>query len=99
MKKKFVIILLGLTLCMPTHADERTEIEAFIKELDYLIEVSQGMKSRYARNGGRVRFNYDALTKQLRTTRARTADYLNSKGESINRAPPKTLNDNLIRIQ
>lgn len=97
--KKLIIILSLMTFITPALADERTEIHALIKELDYLIEVSTQMKARYGRNQQRVRFNYDALINQLKATRGRSAEYLNAKGETIHRAPPRTLDQDMIRIQ
>lgn len=80
-------------------ADEKSELYALVKEIDYLIEVSQQMQKHYGNSNQRVRFNYSALIKQLKTTRNRTAEYFNTKGETIHPRPPLALDQDLIRIK
>ena len=80
-------------------AGEREEIEAMVKELDYLIEVAVKMNKDYGnQRNQRVRFNYTALINQLKTTRQNTAAFFNERGESIQKNPPAVIDQDLYRI-
>ncbi|GBU09000.1 hypothetical protein AwWohl_01380 [Gammaproteobacteria bacterium] len=79
---------------------EHADINSLIKELDYLIEFSSKMQADYGKNrSSRVRFNYAALIKQLKVTRANTAAYFNETGDSIRTSPPQVLDRDLYKIK
>ena len=96
----FVISIVSLSLgTQMTQAGEREEIQAMVKELDYLIEVAVKMQKDYgSQRNQRVRFNYTALINQLKTTRQNTAAFFNERGESIQRNPPAVIDQDLYRI-
>lgn len=92
------IFTVGITFPI-AHADEREEIQAMVKELDYLIEVAARMQKDYGnQRNQRVRFNYTALINQLKTTRQNTAAFFNERGESIQQNPPAVIDQDLYRI-
>ena len=96
----FNISVLTLAISLPiAHAGEREEIQAMVKELDYLIEVAVKMQKDYgSQRNQRVRFNYTALINQLKTTRQNTAAFFNERGESIQQNPPAVIDQDLYRI-
>lgn len=95
----FSVLSFGM-LSQSAHADERSDVQALVKELDYLIEVSVKMQRDYGKQRQqRVRFNYQALINQLKTTRQNTAAFLNEKGTSIQTAPPAIIDHDLYNIK
>lgn len=101
MKNVLVVSVMTVALTFNTgHADERSDVQALVKELDYLIEVSVKMQRDYGKQRQqRVRFNYQALINQLKTTRQNTAAFLNEKGTSIQTAPPAIIDHDLYNIK
>lgn len=103
MKKIITAILfIGLFANINANAQsyaERQDIASLIKELDYLIDVTQNMKNKYRGNKERITFNYDALLHQLKTTKARTAEYLNTQGQQIYVNPPMSVDSELMRLK
>ena len=99
-KNILFISVFTLAISFPiAHAGEREEIEAMVKELDYLIEVAVKMNKDYgSQRNQRVRFNYTALINQLKTTRQNTAAFFNERGESIQKNPPAVIDQDLYRI-
>ncbi|MCB1713531.1 MAG: hypothetical protein KDK04_24425 [Candidatus Competibacteraceae bacterium] len=90
---------LALTVMLDVRAEtsQQAEIQALVNELDYLIEYSEQLAQRYREDDAPIRFNYAALLAQLRTTRARTAAYLNEQHRLVHPAPPGTVDRSLTR--
>lgn len=102
MKRWRVLLWVGLTgLTLSTapaqEAPQQAAMGALIKDLDYLISYAEELQNRYRKDRAPVRFNYSALLEQLRTTRARTADYLNESHTVVHTAPPPSVKTPLTR--
>ncbi len=91
------LILLGAALgsggaaareTAPSSHRQQQDIDAVIRELDYLIEHIERLAARYRGDDAPIRFNYGALLEQLRLTRARSAAYLNEAHDAVLHAPP-----------
>ncbi len=91
------VLLLGAALgagaaaareATPSFHRQQQDIDAMIRELDYLIEHAERLAARYRRDDAPIRFNYGAFLEQLRLTRARSAAYLNEAHEAVLHAPP-----------
>ncbi|WP_298050211.1 RAQPRD family integrative conjugative element protein [uncultured Cardiobacterium sp.] len=79
---------------------EQAEIESLLREMEFLRERAQSLQGRYGRSGnGKIRFNYDALIAQMRTTEAGIRDYLNARIDVIHTTPPPTVGGSLIRVR
>ena len=72
----------------PAMHRQQQDIDAMIRELDYLIEHAERLAARYRRDDAPIRFNYGAFLQQLRLTRARSAAYLNEAHDAVLHAPP-----------
>ena len=72
----------------PSFHRQQQDIDAMIRELDYLIEHAERLAARHRRDDAPIRFNYGAFLEQLRLTRARSAAYLNEAHEAVLHAPP-----------
>lgn len=88
---------LSLSAVQAQEAPQQAAIDALIKDLDYLISYAEELQNRYRKDRAPVRFNYSALLEQLRTTRARTADYLNESHTVVHTAPPPRVKTPLTR--
>lgn len=91
--------LIGLTLstAQAQEASQQAAIDALIKDLDYLISYAEKLEHRYRNDRAPVRFNYNALLEQLRTTRSHTADYLNESHTVVHTEPPPSVKTPLTR--
>ena len=100
--RNVILILLVLTSLdaqanQASHqVEERHEITHIIHELDYLIDRVQAMQLHYKHNHAHVKLNYSSLLEQLKTTRNRTTQYLNSEIKQLNIAPPEPIDTPLI---
>lgn len=74
---------------------QRQAIAAVIQELDYLIDHSERLATKYAHDTGSIRFNYPAFLDQLRITRERARAYLNETHTAVLASPPPTAADSL----
>lgn len=96
-------LLLALALAAPSittardDARQQADIAALIQELDYLIDYTEKLAHQYRADRASVTFNYAALLEQLRTTRARSADYLNERHTVVQAAPSPPANATLAR--
>ena len=54
----------------PSFHRQQQDIDAMIRELDYLIEHAERLAARHRRDDAPIRFNYGAFLEQLRLTRA-----------------------------
>jgi len=71
--------------------EERHEITHIVQEIDYLIDRVQAMQLHYKHNHAHVKLNYSSLLEQLKITRNRTTQYLNSEIKQLNIAPPESI--------
>ena len=88
---------LTLSTAQAQEVPQPAAIDALIKDLDYLISYAEELQNRYRNDRAPVRFNYSALLEQLRTTRARTADYLNESHTVVHTEPPPSVKTPLTR--
>ena len=73
------------------------DIDALVREIDYLIDHTERLATRYRQDPAPIRFNYPALLKQLRLTRDRAAAYLNEAHGAVLHAPPSPERASLTR--
>lgn len=100
MKLKCALLITLLFAGLPpafTDADDgqRRDIDAVVKELDYLIEVTRQLHHKYRRDNSKIRFNYAALLAQLRVARDGVREYLNNDLLELHPAPPMPLKSRL----
>lgn len=100
MKLKFaVFITFFFAGLVPAFTDagaaQRRDIDAVVKELDYLIEVTRQLHHKYRRDNSKIRFNYAALLAQLRTARDGVREYLNDDLLELHSAPPMPVKSQL----
>ena len=103
MKLKFAVFAVFFLVVFPpaftdTGSQQRRDIDALVKELGYLIEVTQQLQHKYRRDNSKIRFNYTALLAQLRAARDGVREYLNNDLLELHTAPPKPLKSQLTRI-
>jgi hypothetical protein len=88
---------LSLSAAQAQEAPQQAAIGALVQDLDYLIGYVEHLQNRYRQDPAPVRFNYPALLEQLRTTRQRTADYLNERHTVVHAAPPPPVQTSLTK--
>ncbi|MDO4643128.1 MAG: RAQPRD family integrative conjugative element protein [Cardiobacteriaceae bacterium] len=84
----------------PTHS-EQAEIESVLREMEFLRERVQALQKHYGtpRSGQKIRFNYDALLSQMRTSEAGIREFLNARINEIHVNPPPAVGGSLIRVR
>ncbi len=90
------LLLCGLSPLGQAQESQQAAIHALIQDLDYLIEHAEELSERYRGDRSSIRFNYPAFIAQLRTTRDRSAIYLNESIQVVHPAPPGTVDHTLI---
>lgn len=96
---KILIVSLALTGSMTTHATERSDIHQVLKEINYTKEVVKKLKRKYGNNKSKVRFNYEAMLKQLIVMENGIKEYLNLNINTLHSTPPKPLINPLYRVR
>lgn len=101
MRKLFKqLILLGCCVLQANvWADERSDIAALLRELEYLRERVEAMAQKNSGNTAKIRFNYWALLEQMKVTENGIRAYLNAQIDSIHLTPPKPLDSSLYGVR
>lgn len=82
---------------------EQAEINAILREIEYLRERVLALEAKFGKSGGnatqKIRFNYQALIAQLRATENGIRDYLNARIDVIHTTPPEPVTGELYRVR
>lgn len=82
---------------------EQAEINAILRELEYLRERAIALEAQFGKSGRdatqKIRFNYQALIAQLRATENGIRDYLNARIDVIHTTPPEPVTGELYRVR
>ncbi len=92
----FLILFMSLFVGI-ANADQRSDLNRVVGELDYLIDTVKSLKKQHQNDTSTVRFNYAALLDQLIITRNRTAEYLNTDLNEIRLKPPVIVDGDLSK--
>lgn len=80
-------------------ADERSDIAALLRELEYLRERVEAMAQKNSGNTAKIRFNYRALLEQMQVTENGIRAYLNAQIDTIHLTPPKPVDSSLYGVR
>ncbi|SUO90282.1 RAQPRD family integrative conjugative element protein [Suttonella indologenes] len=80
-------------------ADERSDIAALLRELEYLRERVEAMAQKNSENTAKIRFNYRALLEQMQVTENGIRAYLNAQIDTIHLTPPKPVDSSLYGVR
>ncbi len=100
-RKRFKTLMLSLLLLAGNQAvaDERSDINQLLKEINYLKEVTQQLKQQHGTCRAKVCFYYDGLLEQLQVTEQGIKAYLNAQVNTLHSAPTPALNTRLHTVR
>lgn len=99
LKQLIRVIALTAACNAQAQSQQQKDISLVVKDMTYLIQVTEQLQKKYGGDRSKIRFNYPALLAQLKATRAATQEYLNHELYELHSAPPVTHKPNLTKVK
>ncbi len=96
--QSIVMALLLSTAQADSYNQQEKDISKVVKELAYLIQVTEQLQQKYRGDTSKIRFNYPVYIQQLKAMKSMAQEYLNAELYELHTAPPPVRKPSVIEV-